>query len=199
MAYIKAFISLFLIILCIGAVLFGIFAYQTFSMGQRDVAADAIVVLAGGKGRVEEGVALYRSNRAKWLFLVGVDPSVRKGDLFKEKKGERGGENVILEKSSRNTLENAFYARDLIARQKVRSIRLITSRYHMKRAILIFNAVLPKDIAVYPWPVDSKNLKEEWWSHEGSFRLLFGEFYKYWLFKAFFLVAPGELRNPAGS
>ena len=29
----------------------------------------------------------------------------------------------------------------------------------MKRAILIFTSILPKDIAMYPYPVDSKNLK----------------------------------------
>ena len=131
--------------------------------------------------------------KARWLYLVGVDPSVRKSDLFKEQPGKRGGEEVVLEKSSRNTLENALYARDLIARQEIRSIRLITSRYHMKRAVLIFTSILPKDIAVYPCPVDSKNLKQAWWAHGGSFRLLFSEFYKYCLFRAFFLFAPGEL------
>ena len=114
---------------------------------------------------------------------------------LKEKKGERGGEEVFLEKASRNTLENALYTRDLIAQRKVRSIRLITSRYHMMRAVLIFRSILPKDIAVYPYPVDSKNLKEKWWSHSGSSRLLLGEFYKYCLFRAFFLFAPGELRS----
>ncbi len=167
-------------------------------MHQRDVATDAIVVLTGGRGRVEEGISLYREHRARWLFLVGVDPLVRKSDLFKEMTGKRGGEEIVLEKSSRNTLENALYSRDLIARQKVRSILLITSRYHMKRAVLIFRSILPKDIAVYPYPVDSKNLQQAWWSHGGSFRLLFSEFYKYCLFKTFFLFAPDELRTVRG-
>lgn len=195
MSLLKAFLALILLIFCVVALLFVDFAYKTSSLRQRDVSTDAIVVLAGGRGRVEEGIRLYRSNSARLLFLVGVDPSVRKSDLFKEKKGERSGEEVFLEKTSRNTLENALYTRDLIAQRKVGSIRLITSRYHMMRAVLIFTSILPKDIAVYPYPVDSKNLKEKWWSHGGSFRLLLGEFYKYCLFKAFFLFAPGELRS----
>jgi uncharacterized SAM-binding protein YcdF (DUF218 family) len=170
------------------------FAYKTFSVRQNDKKADAIVVLTGGRGRVEEGIKLYRENQATWLFLIGVDPLVHKSDLFREYKGQRGGEGVFLEKVSRNTLENALQARELIIRKNVRSIKLITSRYHMKRAILIFQNVLPKDVAIYPHPVDSKNLKEEWWSHGGSFRLLMGEFYKYCLFRTFFLFAPGELR-----
>ena len=199
MSFLKGFFAFLLLIFCTFFLLFVHFAYSTFSMGQRDVKTDAIVVLAGGKGRVEEGIRLYRSNKARWLFLVGVDPLVRKNELFKEKKGERGGEDVFLEQASRNTLENALYARDLITRREIRSVRLITSRYHMMRAVLIFNSVLPKDIAVYPFPVDSKNLKEDWWSHRGSIRLLFGEFYKYCLFRAFFLFAPGELRAVRGT
>jgi uncharacterized SAM-binding protein YcdF (DUF218 family) len=199
MSFLKGFFAFLLLLTCVFVLLFVHFAYTTFSMGQRDVKTDAIVVLAGGKGRVEEGIRLYRSHRARWLFLVGVDPLVRKSELFKEKQGERGGEDVFLEQASRNTLENALYARDLITRREIRSVRLITSRYHMMRAVLIFNSVLPKDIAVYPFPVDSKNLKEEWWSHKGSFRLLFSEFYKYCLFKAFFLFAPGELRAARGA
>lgn len=199
MYLVKGFLALLLLISCVIAVLFIDFVYTTYSLRQRTVSTDAIVVLTGGRGRVEEGIRLYRAGRARRLFLVGVDPAVRKADLFSEKKGERGGEDVILEKASRNTLENALYSRDLIARYEIRSVQLITSRYHMKRAVLIFRSVLPKDIAVYPYPVDSKNLKQKWWRHEGSFRLLLGEFYKYCLFKAFFLFAPGELRSVRGA
>lgn len=200
MSIIKGLITISGIVLIVVAVLFVDFTYKTFSLRTREVRADAIVVLAGGRGRIEEGVRLYRENKVRCLFLIGVDPSVRKGDLFRERHGERNGEGVILEKVSRNTLENALYARELLARKHVASIELITSRYHMKRAALIFRNVLPKDIAIYPHPVDSKNLKEEWWNHSGSFHLLFSEFYKYCLFRFFFLFGPGELQPvPAGN
>ncbi|HEY6872617.1 MAG TPA: YdcF family protein [Geobacteraceae bacterium] len=194
MTVIKGLFSLLVIFLLVLAVLFVDFTYKTFSVNRRNVKADAIVVLAGGRGRVEEGVRLYREHQGRYLFLIGVDPSVRKSDLFRERRGEGGGEGVFLEKVSRNTLENALYARDMLLKNEVSSILLITSRYHMKRAVLIFRNTLPRDIAIYPYPVDSKNLKEEWWSHGGSFRLLFSEFYKYCLFRFFFLFAPGELR-----
>jgi uncharacterized SAM-binding protein YcdF (DUF218 family) len=197
MSIIKGLFSLLVVILLVLAVLFIDFTYKTFSVSQRNVKTDAIVVLAGGRGRIEEGVRLYREHQARYLFLIGVDPSVRKSDLFRERRGEEEGEGVLLEKVSRNTLENALYARDLILKNEITSIRLITSRYHMKRAILIFRHTLPKEITIYPYPVDSKNLKEEWWSHGGSFRLLFSEFYKYCLFRVFFLFAPGELRPGA--
>jgi uncharacterized SAM-binding protein YcdF (DUF218 family) len=181
------------------SILFVDFAYKTFSLRQRDVQTDAIVVLAGGRGRIEEGIRLYREGKGTLLFLIGVSPSVRKIDLFKERPSERRGDHVFLEKVSRNTLENAIYARELILKHKVGSIKLITSRYHMKRATLLFRTMLPKDIAIFPYPVDSKNLKEEWWSDESSFRLLFSEFYKYCMFRLMFLVASGEMLPMAGS
>lgn len=200
MNIIKALITVFFLALVVVAMLFIDFAYKTFSARQREVKADAIVVLAGGKGRVEEGVRLYRQGKGRWLFFIGVDPSVRRSDLYRPLSGDPPASGVILEKASRNTLENAIYSRDLIASKDVRSILLITSRYHMKRASILLRNSLPRDVAIYPYPVDSKNLKEDWWSHRGSFRLLFGEFYKYCMFRLFFLLAPGELRQgvPSG-
>jgi len=196
MGVLKGLFSLLVLALLVLSVLFVDFVYKTYSLAQREVHTDAIVVLAGGRGRVEEGVKLFQAGQGQLLFLIGVDPLVKKGELY---KGD-DADNVFLEKVSRNTLENAIYARDLITRHKVRTVTLITSRYHMKRATLIFRNALAKDIAIYPHPVDSRNLKENWWIHGGSFKLLFSEFYKYCMFRFFFLLAPGELRPlPGGS
>jgi uncharacterized SAM-binding protein YcdF (DUF218 family) len=194
MAIIKGILSMLVILLVALAVLFVDFAYKTFSVRPSDRKTDAIVVLAGGRGRIEEGIRLYRDKQGGWLFLIGVDPLVRKGDLFRDRNSAGEGDKVILEKVSRNTLENALYARDIIVSKEIGSISLITSRYHMKRAILIFRSLLPREIAIYPHPVDSRNLQEKWWKHGSSFRLLFSEFYKYCLFRFFFLFASGELR-----
>lgn len=192
MYLLKGLLYLIAVLFVIMAILFVDFVYKTFSVRPRDVRTDAVVVLAGGKGRIEEGIKLYLAGKGRYLLLVGVDPSVRKRDLFHERPGKRGGEDIYLENVSRNTFENAIYARTIIARKGIRSITLITSRYHMKRSILIFRNILPRDVAIYPYPVDSRNLKEEWWSHEGSFRLLFSEFYKYVVFRFFFLFDWGE-------
>lgn len=194
MNIIKAFITMLVIALVVIAILFVDFTYKTFSYRQREVKADAIVVLAGGKGRVEEGVRLYRERKAAWLFFIGVDPTVRRADLYHPRPGDPSPDGVVLEKVSRNTLENAILGRDVIMQKEVRSILLITSRYHMKRASILLRNALPKDVAIYTYPVDTKNLKEAWWNHVGSFNLLFSEFYKYCMFRLFFFLAPGELR-----
>ena len=195
MNVIKAFITLAIILVVAIAALFIDFTYKTFSYRQTSVKADAIVVLAGGKGRVDEGVRLYRERRAAHLFLIGVDPSVRKTELYRPRPGDPSPEGVILEQASRNTLENAILGRDVILSRKVESILLITSRYHMKRAAILFRNALPKDLTIYPYPVDTRNLKEAWWNHGSSFFLLFSEFYKYCMFRTFFSLAPAELRS----
>lgn len=197
MSLIRAVVALVLLLLVTVLFLFIGFTWEVFSLKSKVVATDAVVVLAGGKGRIEEGVRLYRAGGGSVLYLIGVDPSVRKRDLVREQPEEQ----IVLENMSRNTLENALYARDMLTRIQVRSLHLITSRYHMLRAQLIFRNVLPKDIAIYPHPVDSRNLKEEWWRYGGSFRILFTEFYKYYLYRIFFLFASGDLRAgamPAG-
>lgn len=193
----KGIISLAILTSLLVVVLFVDFVYKTFSFTTRDLHSDAIVVLAGGKGRVDEGIRLYRTGKGERLFLIGVDPAVRKTDLFVEKPGESAGEQVYLEKSSRNTLENAIFAREMLLSHNIRSILLITSRYHMKRSLLIFRNILPKDIAIYPYPVAGKSATDSWWSHGGSLRLLFSEFYKYCLYRVIFLFSQGELRQYA--
>lgn len=195
MNILKAFTTLIVIMLLVVTALFIDFTYKTFSYRPIVRKADAIVVLAGGRGRVDEGVRLFRQGEAEYLFLIGVDPSVRKSDLYRPKPYDPSAEKVILEKASRNTLENAIFGRDVITSQNVHSILLITSRYHLKRAAILFRNALPRDVAIYPYPIDSKNLKESWWNHGGSFQLLFREFYKYCMFRFFFLLAPGELRG----
>lgn len=195
----KGFISCILLVVLLVSVLFVDFVYKTFSFRVRGLNPDAVVVLAGGKGRIEEGVRLYREGKGERLFLIGVDPSVKKSDLYKDTPEMRSSEQVYLEKVSRNTLENAIFARELILKNNVRSMLLITSRYHMKRSLLIFRNILPKDIAIYPHPVTSKNSTETWWSHGGSLRLLFSEFYKYCLYRIVFLFSQGELRQYQGN
>ncbi|MFA6822906.1 MAG: YdcF family protein [Geobacter sp.] len=194
MKILKALLSMLVIVLLVVTALFVDFTYKTFSAKPRSMDVDAIVVLVGGKGRVEEGVRLFREGRAKWLFLVGVDPSVRTSDLYRQRPGDPPPERVLLEKASRNTLENALYGRDLLQAHGVRTVLLITSRYHLKRATLLLRNALPPQVAIYPHPVDSANIRQNWWYHVGTFRLLFSEFYKYCLFRGFFLFAPGELR-----
>ena len=197
MKFFKAVISFLVIASLVITALFVDFTYKTFSAEARPSKVDAIVVLAGGRGRIEEGVRLYRDGYSRRLYLVGVDPSVRKIELYRQSRTDPPQDMVFLEQNSRNTLENSIYARDMLVAGQVRSIMLITSRYHLKRATLLFRNSLPADVKIYSYPVDSNNLKQNWWYHIGSSRLLFSEFYKYCIFRLYFMISPGEFRRGA--
>jgi uncharacterized SAM-binding protein YcdF (DUF218 family) len=171
---------------------FAWFAVETFSLARTERPTDAIVVLTGGRGRVEEGIRLYRAGQARWLLLSGVDPVVKRSELYRERRGENLADGILLEQASRTTLENALYVRDLLASRNIRSIQLITSRYHLPRALLIFRQLLPKEVVIYPHPVESRNLPAVWWRQPIGLRLLLTESYKYWLFRCFFLFG-GEV------
>jgi uncharacterized SAM-binding protein YcdF (DUF218 family) len=60
-------------------------------------------------------------------------------------------ERVIMEERSRSTHENAVYAKELIRPAPGATWILITSAYHMPRAVASFEAV---DWPMIPYPVD---------------------------------------------
>lgn len=56
---------------------------------------------------------------------------------------------ILLESRSRDTRENAAYCRDIITRQGFRRPLLVTSAYHMRRAVMAFHQA---GVAVTPLP-----------------------------------------------
>ena len=81
----KGFIACILLVFLLVSVLFVDFVYKTFSFRVRDLNPDAVVVLAGGKGRIEEGVKLYREGKGERLFLIGCVLEGQPGTIKEEK------------------------------------------------------------------------------------------------------------------
>jgi len=76
-------------------------------------------------------------------------------------------ENIILENSSQNTVENILFA--LIELQRtfwlnnVRRVLLVTTTYHMRRSLAIARYLFPEHIAIVPCPADDTNTKRDNW------------------------------------
>jgi uncharacterized SAM-binding protein YcdF (DUF218 family) len=134
---------------------------------------DAIVVITGGKGRIEHAAGLLAQGKAKRLLIAGADPSVRKVDLVRRLGGKRRLLEccVDLGSESVDTRSNAEEARRWIERHKYRSIRLVTSDWHMRRARYEFNRQLDSGIKLVPDAVRT----------EPNFGTLFAEYNKYLL------------------
>jgi uncharacterized SAM-binding protein YcdF (DUF218 family) len=163
--------SILLLLYLLGFVLFA------FTLGQPagpDVApTDAAVVLTGGSGRLEHGIDVLRRHEARRLLIAGVDPSVRKRDLAQRIPGSGALLNccVDLGSESVDTRSNAEEAGRWLAKYDFRSLRLITSDWHMRRARYEFDRVLGGKYRIVPDAVRT----------EPSFVTLFSEYNKYLL------------------
>ena len=163
-------ISAFLLLLyAIGFVVFA------FTLGKPAPATaqftDAAVVLTGGSGRIEHAIDVVRQGKAKRLLVAGVDPSVRKRDLALRIPGSASLLKccVDLGSESVDTRSNAEEAGRWLAAHNFRSLRLITSDWHMRRARYEFRRVLKDKYVVIADAVRT----------EPSFFTLFGEYNKY--------------------
>jgi uncharacterized SAM-binding protein YcdF (DUF218 family) len=166
---ISRFLSLILLLYLIGFVVFA------FTLGKpaqaRTPVSDAAVVLTGGSGRIEHGADVLREGRVKRLLIAGADPSVTKADLAARLKvdGKLIKCCVDLGSESVDTRTNAEEAHRWLDQHNFRSLRLITSDWHMRRARYEFEKELGSKYKVVTDAVRS----------EPSFLTLFGEYNKY--------------------
>ncbi len=142
---------------------------------------DAIVVLTGGSGRLQQGLALLAEDRAEKLFVSGVYRGVEVQELlrlFQEQPGELSC-CVVLGYEADSTHGNAIETAAWVVEEGHGSLRLVTANYHMPRSLMEFRHVMP-GIEIIPHPVFPANYKQDqWWRWPGSARLLISEFNKY--------------------
>jgi uncharacterized SAM-binding protein YcdF (DUF218 family) len=143
--------------------------------------ADGIVVLTGGTSRVSDGLELLSSGRGKRLLITGVNPDTTTGDIARQVVDY---DRVLaccvdFDYSAVNTLGNAVQARRWALDHRFRSLIVVTSAYHMPRALAELSHQLP-DVALIPYPVVSDRLRiEPWWSNGSTTRLVLSEYFKY--------------------
>ena len=154
------------------------------SMGQSK--ADAIIVLTGGEKRLAAGFDLLVADSSNLLFVSGVNASVKLSDIQRiaQDQGIALDEKYIeccvkLGYSAFNTRGNATESAEWIAKNRIRSIFLVTSNYHINRSLLEFRLIMP-DLKIHEYPVVLNNVMlEEWWRHPSSMRLLVTEYHKF--------------------
>ncbi|WP_420606649.1 YdcF family protein [Novosphingopyxis sp.] len=134
---------------------------------------DAVVVLTGGAHRIDRGLAVLKAGEARYMLISGVDPDVRPDDLEAEYDWPKSLEECCIDLGFRSvdTRSNATETARWAARRDVRSIRLVTSDWHMRRAELELANALPDGVSLTPDAVPTRP----------SFAELFREYNKYWL------------------
>jgi uncharacterized SAM-binding protein YcdF (DUF218 family) len=159
-------------VLLLYAIGFVLFAFTLGKPAPADAAqVDAAVVLTGGSGRIEHALDVVRDHKAKRLLVAGADPAVRKSDLANRIRGSAKLLKccVDLGSESVDTRSNAEEAHRWLTKRGYRSVRLITSDWHMRRARYEFQKVLGSKYTITTDAVRS----------EPSFLTLFGEYNKY--------------------
>jgi uncharacterized SAM-binding protein YcdF (DUF218 family) len=166
------------------------------------IPTDAIVVLTGGRLRLETGLQLFAAGSAKKLFVSGVNQRVDQGELLRNfgSLGQRAACCIVLGHEADNTLGNARETASWMQEEGYSSLRLVTSWYHMRRGLLEFAQAMPEvRIVAHPvfaHPADS----ERWWGWHGPLELIVVEYDKYlWAWVRSELWPPGDGSSAEGA
>ena len=125
---------------------------------------DAIVVLTGGKMRLETGLELLEAGKAGKLFVSGVNPAVDRDTLLRAlgPAATREACCIVLGHTADNTVGNALETAVWMQQEGYRSLRLVTSWYHMHRSLLEFGRAMPR-VRVVAHPVFARDGEPEGW------------------------------------
>lgn len=104
---------------------------------------DAIVVLTGGKDRIETAMELFADGLSPELFITGVNPEVRREEVLARAKRKLPDCCITLGYKATTTTENGTETKDWIKDKDLKTIRLVTSNFHMPRAFLELHHALP--------------------------------------------------------
>ncbi|MFZ1743550.1 MAG: YdcF family protein [Pontixanthobacter sp.] len=133
---------------------------------------EAVIVPTGAAGRIEHGLKVLEAGQAKIMLVTGVDPEVKPGEFAAQFEVPKNLMKCCVELGFQavDTRGNAAETADWIKQRKVKSLRLVTTDWHMRRAANELLQTLPANVTVVEDAVPS----------EPSFRILFLEYHK-WL------------------
>lgn len=177
----KALIALAIVALLVDCMRFWmVYGYWTsraqLGLGQvASVAApkEAIVVLTGDKYRIPRGIELLRRRDSDVLIISGTAKGITLTELVNRQGDSYGNlqevwDKIILDSQAGSTLENAEQSGALLRERGLRSLVLVTSDYHMDRALAVFVRALPGfDILGYSVPSAGYGFKvfQEYWKN----------------------------------
>ena len=160
----------------------GLVRRETISAWSEDHRADCAVVLTGGPGRVREGFDLLAQGQVHKLIISGVHPSATLREIFPQWPyyGPLRAEDVVLERRSGTTYGNAQQTLPLVEALRCKSLVLVTSAIHMRRAFKTFRRVYPAEILILTRGVSSGSIPAR--SSDLTIEVLKSLFYSLWAY-----------------
>jgi len=168
-----------LVLLIIGFIVFANGIERVQQEPQRG--ADGITVLTGGVARIDRAMKLLAAGKAKRVLITGVNRTTTTEEL--KQLASQGDQYftccVDIDKDARNTIDNATETSEWVALNRYGSIIVVTSNYHMPRALAELGRVMP-GVTLIPYAVVDNNVHlDPWWSYPGTTKLLLSEYLKY--------------------
>ena len=143
--------------------------------------ADAIVVLTGSAFRISDALELLAAGHGKRLLITGVYADTKLPEIARmTPQFEKWFACCVdLDYIALDTIGNAAETRRWARQQGVKSLIVVTSDFHLPRAMAEISHQLP-DVKLVPYPVVSNRVRvDAWWSDPATARLLFWEYLKY--------------------
>lgn len=172
-------ISLFLLTFLLWCLGFVWFSQHINSYPDVNEKTEAVVVLTGGRHRIEEGIKLLNNGIAEKLFISGVPKNINFADIAQKSKVKIVGKAQIeLGYEARDTIGNASEIKEWVRKNNIRSLHLVTSNYHLPRALEELS-IYRLPIKIIAHPVYSEKIAKKWWYSFATFKLLAQEYNKF--------------------
>ena len=141
--------------------------------------ADGIVALTGGASRIADAIELLASGRGRRLLISGAYRTTNLHEISRLNPEFGHWVRCCVDfDRSLNTLGNAIEIKRWADYRGFRSLIVVTSNYHMPRALAEIAHQLP-EVTLVPFPVVSDRLRAEpWWLNGATARLMFTEYVK---------------------
>ena len=125
---------------------------------EETVRTDAVIVPTGGAGRIARGLEVLDAGLAARMLVSGVDPEVRPQEFAAEfgVEPDQMACCVTLGFAAVDTRSNAAETAKWVAQNEARSLRLVTTDWHMRRAAGELDRALPDHVTVIRDAVPSR-------------------------------------------
>jgi len=145
---------------------------------------DGVAVLTGGKRRVLEGMILMEQQISDRMLISGVGGNATLDALLMSlgvapKDAAGYSSRIEIDYDSHSTAQNAEAIAEWAKKHRLRHIRLVTSNYHMPRAMYELRRQMPL-FPVVAHPVFTPAFRaDHWWRHPNSIGILLAEYTKF--------------------